>query len=102
MRLNSKLITKQMPWHANMTERNHLGKALLIKPEVFEKVMTQMFTSVRYADNPLSTALAGKAERTIGSTEWEWELKTASTRPLVVYENVESSANVTPGKLCWA
>jgi hypothetical protein len=98
MRLNSKLITKQMPWHANMTERNHLGKALLIKPEVFEKVMTQMFTSVRYADNPLSTALAGKAERTIGSTEWEWELKGATTRPLVVYENVEPSANTTPGK----
>jgi hypothetical protein len=81
-----------------MTERNHLGKALLIKPEVFEKVMTQMFTSVRYADNPLSTALAGKAERTIGSTEWEWELKGANTRPLVIYENVESSANTTPGK----
>ncbi len=97
-RLNNKLITKQMPWHANMTELNHLGKALLTKPYVFEKKMSQIFTAQRYSDNPLTAALAGSAEKTIGTTEWEWDMKGATTRPLVIVENVEPSGNTTPGK----
>jgi len=97
-RLNNKLITKQMPWHANMTELNHLGKALLLKPTVFERKMTQIFTAQRYSDNPLTATLAGKAEKTISTTEWEWEMKGATTRPLVLVENVEPSGNATPGK----
>lgn len=98
MRLNNKLITKQMPWHANMTELNHLGAALQIKPEVFEGKMTQIFTAHRYSDNPLTAMLAGKSEKTIDQTVWEWNMKGATTRPLVVVENVEPSANTTPGK----
>lgn len=97
-RLNNRLITKQMPWHANMTELNHLGKALMIKPTVLEGKMSQIFTSHRYSDNPLSSLLTGKAERTIGNTSWEWEMKGASTRPLVIMENVEPSSNTTLGK----
>lgn len=98
MKLNNKLITKQMPWHANMTELNHLGMALLTKPAVFEGKMTQIFTAHRYADNPLTTALAGKAEKTINTTQWEWLMKGATQRPLVVVENVEPDSNTTPGK----
>lgn len=97
-RLNNKLITKQMPWHANMTELNHLGAALLTKPTVFESKMTQIFTAERYSDNPLTTMLAGKAEKTINTTVWEWQMRGATTRPLVVVENVEPSGNTTPGK----
>ena len=98
-RLNNKLITKQMPWHANMTELNHLGKALLIKPTVFEKKMAQIFTAQRYSDNPLTATLSGKSEKTIGTTEWEWEMKGATTRPLVIVENVELASNTTPGRM---
>lgn len=97
-KLTNKLITKQMPWHANMTELNHLGAALLIKPTVFEGKMTQLFTSMRYSDNPLTTMLAGKNEKTITTTRWEWNLKSANTRPLVITENAEPSSNTTPGK----
>lgn len=97
-RLNNKLITKQMPWHANMTELNHLGMALLTKPTVFEGKMTQIFTATRYSDNPLTALLAGKSEKTITTTQWEWLMKGATARPLVVVENVEPTANTTPGK----
>ncbi len=55
--VGSKLITKQMPWHANMTELNHLGKALIAKPDKFESKIGQLFTAERYSDNPL-TAMA--------------------------------------------
>lgn len=98
MKLTNKLITKQMPWHANMTELNHLGAALLTKPTVFEGKMTQLFTSQRYSDNPLTALLAGKAEKTINTTRWEWNMKQANTRPLVVVENVIPSSNTTPGR----
>lgn len=97
-RLNNKLITKQMPWHANMTELNHLGAALLIKPTVFEGKMTQLFTSQRYSDNPLTTLLAGKQEKTIRTSVWEWNMRGATTRPLVILENVEPDSNTTLGK----
>ena len=99
-RLNSKLIVQQMPWHANMTEMNHLGKALLIKPEVFENKMTQIFTSVRYSDNPLTKWLSGNVttDKSISKREWEWKMRGATTKPLVVVENVEPDSNVTPGK----
>jgi hypothetical protein len=97
-RLNNRLITKQMPWHANMTELNHLGAALLIRPTVFEGKMTQIFTAERYSDNPLTSMLSGKGERTITTTRWEWEMKGANTRPLVIVENVEPDGNTTPGK----
>lgn len=98
-RLQNKLIIKQMPWHANMTELNHLGAALLTKPTVFENKMTQLFTATRYSDNPLTTMLSqAKQEKTIGTTVWEWNMKGATTRPLVVVENVEPDSNTTPGR----
>ena len=99
-RLNSKLIVQQMPWHANMTEMNHLGKALLVKPEVFENKMTQIFTSVRYSDNPLTKWLSGNSmtDKSISKREWEWKMRGATTKPLVVVENVEPDSNATPGK----
>jgi len=97
-KLKNKLITKQMPWHANMTEKNHLGAALIAKPHVFEGKMNQIFTSSVYSDNPFSAGLiSAKAERTIGQSEWEWQLKGAYRRPLIVTEDVDPS-NTTKGK----
>ena len=97
-RLQNKLITKQMPWHANMTEMNHLGAMLALKPTVLETRMTQLFTSERYSDNPLTKFLSGMQEKTINNEVWEWTLRGASTRPLVAVERVEPDSNVTPGK----
>lgn len=89
-KLHNKLITKQMPWHANMTELNHLGAALIAKPAVFEGRMNQLFTAHRYSDNPLTMNLVGLGkEETIGSSEWEWSLKGATTRPLVIVEDLD-------------
>lgn len=91
--VESRLITRRMPWHSNMTELNHLGKALITKPEVFESKLTKLFTAYNYSDNPLTSVLAGLgSERTINTTEWEWGLRAANTRPLVVLENVEPAS----------
>lgn len=98
--LGSKLKTKQMPWHANMTELNHLGAALIAKPHVFEGKMNQLFSaSMYYSDNPLSSiAWKNGTEKTISSMEWEWQLKGAYTKPLVVIENVLPTTETTPGQ----
>lgn len=90
--LSSKLITSRMPWHANMTEMNHLGKALISKPHVFESVMRRLFSSYNYSENPLTKRLVetGRTE-SIDKDTWEWKLRGASTRPLVILENVEPS-----------
>ena len=97
MKLTNKLITKQMPWHANMTEMNHLGAALIAKPAVFEGKMNQIFTAHRYSDNPLTMNLVGLGkEETIGSSMWEWELKGATTRPLVSIENLGYNDSSNP------
>lgn len=87
------LITRKLPWHANMTEANHLGRALIMKPDVFEGVMTRIFTSEQYSDNPLSTTLYNSNKiRKTNSTEWEWEMKGANTRPLIVTDFIETAA----------
>lgn len=98
--LGSKFKTKQMPWHANMTELNHLGAALMAKPHVFEGKMNQLFSAQNYySDNPLSSISWGTgAEKVLTTMEWEWQLKGATTRPLVVIENVEPVTNTTPGQ----
>jgi len=91
------MAMRVVPMHSNFTEKNHLGKALLIKPELFEGKMTQLFTSMKYSDNPLTAMLAGKSEKTIGTSEWEWKMKGATAKPLTIVENVEPN-NSTPGK----
>lgn len=98
--LGSKMKFKQMPWHANMTELNHLGAMLVAKPHVFEGKMNQLFSAQNYySDNPMSSiAWTSGAEMTIGSNEWEWSLTGATEKPLVVVENVEPESNTTPGQ----
>lgn len=99
--LGSKLVTKEMEWNANMTEQSHLGAALIAKPHKFQEKMDQLFSAQNYySDNPLSSMLMGnkKTEETIATTSWEWDLKGANTRPLVVLENVEPVSNTTLGK----
>jgi hypothetical protein len=97
--LGSKLITKEMQWQANMTELNHLGKALMIKPTQLMGKMDTLFSAQNYySDNPLLSVLMGnkKTEQEIDGLIWEWELKGANSRPLVVLEDVDA-ANTTKG-----
>lgn len=95
--LGSKLRTKEMEWNANMTEQSHLGRGLMAAPHKFTTTMDTLFSSQNYySDNPFSSLTMGMGEETIGTTEWEWELKNATTRPLVVVADIESSP--TPGK----
>jgi hypothetical protein len=99
--LGSKLITKEQQYHANMTDLNHLGRLLNARPHLIEGTMNQLFTSKNYySDNPLSSLLMGTkaGEMTISQHEWEWSLKGASTRPLVIVENVIPSSITEPGK----
>ena len=99
--LGNRLLTKEMEWQANMTEQSHLGRALLVKPARLVGEMDKLFSAQNYySDNPISSLLMGspKTEETISSTSWEWELKGANTRPLVVVENLEPASNLTPGK----
>lgn len=99
--LGNKLIIKEMEWNANMTEQSHLGRALLAKPHRLVGEMDKLFSAQNYySDNPISSTLMGspRTEETIAATEWEWDLKGANTRPLVVISNVEPTTNVTPGK----
>jgi len=99
--LGSKLITKEMEWSANMTEQKHLGRALIAKPHKFIDKMDMLFSAYNYySDNPMSSMLMGnkKTEETIAATEWEWDLKGANTRPLVVVENVLPVSETTPGR----
>lgn len=103
-KVTNNLITQQMSWHANMTELNHLGKALIAKPHVFEGKMNTLFTSKMYSSNSLSSILFGKGyEKTIDKTEWEWQLKGANQRPLVVVgsnpNSVDAGKYKTPFKI---
>ena len=51
-RVKNKLVTKQMAWHANMTELNHLGASLHARPAQFEGKMAEIFSSKKYfSDN---------------------------------------------------
>jgi hypothetical protein len=98
--LGNKLITKNMQRLANMTELNHLGMALHARPERLMGVMDKLFSAQNYySDNPLSSMLMGNSmtEKKIGSTEWEWELKGANEKPVVIMELLEVD-NPTPGK----
>lgn len=98
MNVNNRMVIQRMPWHSTMTEMNHLGRALLAKPEVFADKMMKIFSSYRYSDNPLTSMLGGTGrEMVINSSEWEWKLQGASTRPGVIVENVLPTANTTPG-----
>lgn len=99
--LGSSLVTKEMEWNANMTEQSHLGAALIAKPHKLVGKMDQLFSAKNYfSDNPITSILFGgkKSEVEIGGTAWEWDMKGANTRPLVVIENVEPASNTTPGR----
>ncbi len=96
----SKLQTSEMQWMANMTEQNHLGKALLIKPDRLMGVVDRLFSAQNiYSDNPLTSLLIGSklTDEQVDGTSWDWELKGADSRPLVSLGEL-NPADTTKGK----
>lgn len=95
--LTNKLIISKGQRHANMTELNHLGLNLQVKPTEIEPHINQMFSATEYfADNALAAKLYG-SEETIDSLQWTWKLRNADTRPLTCLGNVEPSSLTTLG-----
>nr|DAJ44111.1 MAG TPA: major capsid protein [Caudoviricetes sp.] len=93
--LGNKLIIKQGQWTANMTEENHLAANLLLRPERLSTVMERIFSAQNiYSNNPLTSMLSQMKTQEIESPGWDWELKGANTRPLVVVEKVETGSRV--------
>lgn len=75
--------------HSTMTEMNHLGYSLRAKPDKLGGTMRQLFSSMRSSDNPLTAMLSGTGREEITSTNWEWELKGARSRPMVILQDLD-------------
>lgn len=89
------MLVRKVPFHSTMTEMNHLGRAFVAKPEKMASYFDQLFTSSYYSDNPLTTMLLGEQrvkEIEVGTTEWEYDIRGASQRPVVVVENMHDSS----------
>lgn len=90
MQLINKLVTQRMPWHANFTELNHLMTSGNARPQLFENTVTQIFSSqtLNGSANPLVAIGLGN-EIEVTSNYWEWKMRGATERPLIVLEDVE-------------
>jgi len=93
----ARIKINKRPWFANDTELNHLGKAGLVQAEKIDKVLSRYFNASKNQYNPLLAYgnMKGKTKE-ITSEEVEWSLMGASSRPLVVLEDVEAG-DLRPG-----
>ena len=100
MALIRDIKVSQMPFMANMTELNHLGSRLLIKPDLLMPVYDRIFSSQNYySDNPLTGSMMSMGNvKEIDTPIWDWQLMGANTRPLVIVENVLPATITQPGK----
>lgn len=97
--IRNELIVKKMPWHHNMTELNHLGAALRIKPEVFTSKIDQLFSSYVYSENNFTANLIGTGRvREAESNDWTWTLKGAHIKPCVVVDTYFDTSMTTIGQ----
>ena len=87
----NQLITKRMPWHSGLTELNHLMTSGNAKPQLLDGPIDQIFSSRTINQggaNPLASMTLGNP-LTVTSNSWEWEMKGATEKPLVVLEDVD-------------
>lgn len=91
MKVNFRQTIRKMPWHANMTEMNHLGRALLAKPAEFEGTFRKIFAAYDYSNAPMFHMLSSEGrEKKIDGTEWTWKLRGSHERPLVSLGNINT------------
>lgn len=94
----SKWVVEKRPWSANMTDMNHLGKAMLIKPKEFYPKVMQMFAAQSIKANPLMALLGNSGREEItDKREWTWNMRGASCRPLVVMQTGPTDAGKNKG-----
>lgn len=89
----SQLITQRMPWHSGMTELNHLMRTGNARPQVLDGPIAQIFSSRNINQggaNPLASLTLGNP-LTVTSNSWEWKMRGAQEKPLVVLEDVDST-----------
>lgn len=87
------LVIRRQAWSANFTEKNHLYNRMLAKPTVMQNGIRRAFSSVMYAENPLSRKLEELgATRTIATDEWTWMLRGAHVRPSTYVGTAAGSA----------
>jgi hypothetical protein len=98
MQLISSLVTQKMPWHANFTELNHLMASGNARPQQLEVTAKQIFASqtLNGGMNPLSSLSLG-SDLEVTSMNWEWEMRGATERPLIVLEDVETASGPLRG-----
>jgi len=89
MKLNIE-ATKLMPMSGSMTNLNHLGSALFAKPEMFEGVLDQLFITQTLSVHPFLNMSVGH-EKIVESNEWEYKVRGAKTRPLILLETVSGT-----------
>jgi len=94
----ARIKINKRPWFANDTELNHLGKAGLVQAEKIDKVLSRYFNASKNNYNPMLAygTMKGKTKE-ITSEEVEWSLMGASSRPLIVLEDVAPN-DLFPGK----
>jgi len=91
------LIVRKQGWHANMTDMNHLGLTLQIKPEVVQPIIKKLFSEYLYSDNPLQTILSKyTTEQMVDKMEVEWQINGSAFRPILVIEDT-SGGNAVVG-----
>ena len=96
--MNYEFFTKRMPIHSGMTELNHLGASLKARPEKLEGVVTELFATKLYSDNPLTNMLMkGKRVKEIGTSAWSYELIGGVCRPSTVLSSTYTT-NSTAGR----
>lgn len=97
-KLQNSLIVSKGVRHSKMTELNHLGLNLMVKPTELEGHITKMFSATQYySNNALASKMYG-SEEFIDSVEWTWKLENADSRPAVCMGNVEPSAVILLGE----
>lgn len=91
MNFNYKQAIRRMPWHANMTDKNHLGRALLSKPHAFEGPIRKIFAAMDYGHAPTFHKLSSENRvKEITGTDYTWRLQGKHERPLVAVENLNT------------
>lgn len=78
-----------------MTDRNHLGLTLQLKPEVVQPIIKKLFTEKLYSENPLQTILSKYTdEKVIDKFEVEWTINGSAYRPALIIEDTSGGNDV--------
>lgn len=91
----SKLIVSEGQYFSGLADTNHITRYLNDNsPEVFSKVMVNVFMNRRIMANPMLEMTEGRNKvRYLDGTSdyWTWDISLSGFNPLVVVENLENT-----------